>query len=302
MFDTKKIGQRIATLRKASDMTQMDLADRMMVSYQAISNWERGNSMPDISKLPELAKIFGVTIENLLGDEGDARIVTKVIEKEAPLPIEEVAKVIPIMKPSQVEEAIAQAPDPEYMSAKLLLDIAPYLDADRLYERVKALRLSDLNELAKFGPFLDSSHLKEIAMSDFKMNGDLRAVVLLAPFMDSDDLEPLADTFATDSSAGKDLVALAPFLDDAYLGKLAKRILKGEAGAVTLSQLAPFMDEDDLADIIRGMSDEEVEKHIVSLAPFLEDDFVTKLGRKYLDQGKVSLFKRLLPFMDVSDL
>ena len=39
-------------------MTQMELADRMGISFQVVSNWERGNSMPDISKLPELAEIF----------------------------------------------------------------------------------------------------------------------------------------------------------------------------------------------------------------------------------------------------
>ena len=51
MFDTRKIGMKIAALRKAKDMTQLELADKMMVSYQAVSNWERGNSLPDISKL-----------------------------------------------------------------------------------------------------------------------------------------------------------------------------------------------------------------------------------------------------------
>lgn len=55
MFDTENIGMRISELRKAKNMTQMELADHMNISFQAVSNWERGNSMPDISKLPELA-------------------------------------------------------------------------------------------------------------------------------------------------------------------------------------------------------------------------------------------------------
>ena len=48
-------------------MTQMELADEMNISFQAVSNWERGNSMPDISKLPELAELFGITVDELLG-------------------------------------------------------------------------------------------------------------------------------------------------------------------------------------------------------------------------------------------
>ena len=41
MFDTVKIGKRIAELRKKRDMTQFEIADRLGISYQAVSNWER---------------------------------------------------------------------------------------------------------------------------------------------------------------------------------------------------------------------------------------------------------------------
>ena len=44
MFDTRKTGAKIMQLRKEKDMTQMELADLMQVSYQAVSNWERGVS------------------------------------------------------------------------------------------------------------------------------------------------------------------------------------------------------------------------------------------------------------------
>ena len=47
MLNTQEIGKKIAELRKKHNMTQMELADEMEVSYQAISNWERGNSMPE---------------------------------------------------------------------------------------------------------------------------------------------------------------------------------------------------------------------------------------------------------------
>ena len=66
-FDMHRIGQTIARLRRARNMTQMTPADEMGVSFQAVSNWERGQSMPDISKLPELADLFGTTIDELLG-------------------------------------------------------------------------------------------------------------------------------------------------------------------------------------------------------------------------------------------
>ena len=67
MFNMEMIGKRISEFRRAKDMTQMELADRMNISFQAVSGWERGNSMPDISKLPELARIFDTTIDRSLG-------------------------------------------------------------------------------------------------------------------------------------------------------------------------------------------------------------------------------------------
>ena len=71
MFDVQIVGRKIGKLRKKCNLTQMELADRMGVSYQAVSNWERGSSMPDISKLPELAGIFGVSVDSLLaGNSG----------------------------------------------------------------------------------------------------------------------------------------------------------------------------------------------------------------------------------------
>ena len=75
MFDTRKIGMKIAVLRKAKDMTQLELADKMLVSYQAVSNWERGASMPDIGKLPELAEALGVSVDELLGSGRGSELV-----------------------------------------------------------------------------------------------------------------------------------------------------------------------------------------------------------------------------------
>ena len=58
MFNMKQVGRKIVALRKAQNMTQTELADKMNVSFQAVSNWERGNSMPDLSKLPQLDALW----------------------------------------------------------------------------------------------------------------------------------------------------------------------------------------------------------------------------------------------------
>lgn len=63
------LGKNIYERRKAMGMTQDDLAIKLSVSPQAVSKWENNLSCPDISLLPEISKIFGVSVDELLKDE-----------------------------------------------------------------------------------------------------------------------------------------------------------------------------------------------------------------------------------------
>jgi transcriptional regulator with XRE-family HTH domain len=61
------LSQQIAQQRKATGITQQELADRLGISFQAVSKWETGLSCPDISLLPRLAGIFGVSVDSFFG-------------------------------------------------------------------------------------------------------------------------------------------------------------------------------------------------------------------------------------------
>ncbi len=65
----KSIGQFIAALRKANGMTQQDIADRLNISNKAVSRWERDECAPDISLIPSLAELLGVSCDELLRGE-----------------------------------------------------------------------------------------------------------------------------------------------------------------------------------------------------------------------------------------
>mgnify|MGYP002623555778 CR=1 FL=1 len=68
-METKSIlSMNIYKYRKQNGLTQLQLADYLGVSSQAVSKWEQGSSAPDISLLPELSKIFGVSINELFGE------------------------------------------------------------------------------------------------------------------------------------------------------------------------------------------------------------------------------------------
>lgn len=71
-MDTIKTGGLIAQVRREKELTQKDLAERLHVSVQAVSKWERGLSCPDIALLEPLAEALGLTVTELLsGQRGE---------------------------------------------------------------------------------------------------------------------------------------------------------------------------------------------------------------------------------------
>ncbi len=68
-IDREKFGAFVAELRKEKGFTQQELAEKLFVSNKAVSKWERGLSLPDISLLTPLAETLGVTVTELLKGE-----------------------------------------------------------------------------------------------------------------------------------------------------------------------------------------------------------------------------------------
>lgn len=67
-YDFSHMGENIASLRRAAGLTQELLADRLGVTSQAVSKWERQLSCPDVSLLPAMAEVFGVGINELFAE------------------------------------------------------------------------------------------------------------------------------------------------------------------------------------------------------------------------------------------
>lgn len=68
-MDQVKIGKFIADCRKKQNLTQLQLAERLNITDRAVSKWENGRSMPDISLIPELCAVLHVTINDLFSGE-----------------------------------------------------------------------------------------------------------------------------------------------------------------------------------------------------------------------------------------
>ncbi len=62
----EKFGKIIKEIRKKNNLTQKDLADKYHVTYQAVSKWENGKNMPDVTILKEISKDFNVSLDDLI--------------------------------------------------------------------------------------------------------------------------------------------------------------------------------------------------------------------------------------------
>lgn len=241
MFDMKKIGKKISVLRKEANMTQMELADRMGISFQAVSNWERGNSMPDISKLPELAEIFGTTVDELLGEKSalvEAAINDNIEEcmMSQNTSAEDVNAVLPILKPDQVSAIVANA---DKLNWDAIHGMLPFMDEDDVKEF--ALQAREQGEsISAFLPFMDGDDVKEFALQAREQGESIGAFL---PFLYEDDVKEFA---LQASEWGETICTFLPFLCEDDVRDLALQALeKGER----IECFLPFMDEDDVKEL-----------------------------------------------------
>ncbi len=72
-MDQEKVGNFIKEIRKRNNLTQKQLADKLNVTYQAVSKWENGKNVPDIAIMMDISKLFNVDIDELLNGENKVK-------------------------------------------------------------------------------------------------------------------------------------------------------------------------------------------------------------------------------------
>lgn len=254
MFETTKVGRKIKEARVEQNMTQMNLADAMGVSYQAVSNWERGNSMPDISKLPELCDILHIRMEELLGEESRAIEAAKKFaeNRDVEVTISELAEVAPLVTPDRMEKVIRKKTEQTEENGKprisisQLIGLAPFLgdeDLDMLAESVEEENLSKFCGLA---PFLSEKSLDKIVdryLGSANAEGMDAAVCGLAPFLSEESLDKIVEKSLESGNSMGTVTGLAPFLAQKTIHKVAEHLVK-QGRFAELMGIAPFLDGD----------------------------------------------------------
>lgn len=81
MKNNNILGEKIAYYRRLNTMTQEELARQLNVSAQAVSKWEQKITSPDIALLPEIAKLFNVSIDELFGMKVNTEPVFNLVQQ-----------------------------------------------------------------------------------------------------------------------------------------------------------------------------------------------------------------------------
>lgn len=266
MFDMTKIGKKIKTARTEKNMTQMDLADAMGISFQAVSNWERGNSMPDIAKLPELCQILDLSMDDLLGNDATTNTVKKIIsDDDAKISLEELAQVAPIVPPKKMEQVFEEQQDStDEIDINALIALAPFLDEEYLDALADKVSINHFSQLAALAPFLEDETLERIALN---YDGPIDNLSCIAPFLEDTTLTQLALRY---EGSIEDIVSLAPFMDDEGLDMLVDKVLATEDFDIyQLTSLCPFLADTTVRKIADYCMKHKKYDSLGSIAPFM---------------------------------
>ena len=161
------IGSRIAKWRKEKGLTQEELAAKLGVSAQAVSKWENDVSCPDISLLPQLVRVLGVTADELL--TGKTNEVVLVPEKERKS-IDELTLRIFVNSADGDKVKVNLPMTLVKVALELGIDIAPKY-ADRELNGLRNVDLAKIIEMAERGAL---GKLIEVESAD----GDIVEVVV----------------------------------------------------------------------------------------------------------------------------
>ena len=226
MIEPRRTGAYISRLRKERNWTQMQLADQLNVTHQAVSRWETGDSFPDIATLSQIAEMFDIRVDDLLnGGPSQTGAPPRRAGVSTGNVIEELAR----GRIESIAEMLKEHPE----SFESVIEASPLTPPDVLKGVIDQ-------------------------MEGFTFN--MEQIVSLAPFLDQQTLTELVEGQDGESLDAKKLVALAPFLASEAIDKYVDRVIEGTLSWDTVSALAPFLTTSALAGASTQFSKRETKK------------------------------------------
>lgn len=233
--------------------------------------------MPDISKLPELAELFGISIDELLGKKSE--LIANIIEGEGEefpgnmlVAVDELREAAPILQPVQNEKIVEDAKQEFELGD--MIDLLPFINQDTInklaYRAAEKGRYDDIEDAAPFleqkvivdtakkmiadgknieniAPFIVKNNMGELAGMIYEKSG-LAGVEDILPFIPGEVLQEIAEREYV--RGGHDFDVIAPFLDQKYLNEIAIRLLRDKR-IEDLENMIAFVDTNVLGEFIQ---------------------------------------------------
>ena len=260
-MNINNIGIFIATLRKELNMTQSDVADALHISHQAVSKWERLESLPDITLLPELAKLFNVTMEELLQGKRFKEEERQNINSHEEIFINDVAI-------ENIEEA-KQALRIIENKTEILKEIAP-ITKPKVLDQVMDDIEFELEEIEDFLPFLGAEVFDKIINQAIKTHTIHKLQEKIYPFLNEEHKDKLIEYYInheTDMDVGE----LYPFISSAHKEKLIHHFFCRD-DMNSLEELCPFLGVKEKNIVIDKFIEAKAYKYIEDLMPFIDEE------------------------------
>lgn len=296
------IGKTIADYRKAANMTQSEVADQLGVTYQAVSKWERDESLPDITMLPKIADLFNISIDTLLRGsfemkeekevETAKQIIEEATESEAVKdadPKEETDLTDTIF--NEVEHDIE---DTFNNVGDLLEQLAPLMKPNQLDRIVSKLSKAD-KKLNKVYPFLKRERMSELIE---KTPLDELELDELLPFLNSAQRDLLIKKIVhlENVPTWLDLDELYPFLNADQKLTLLSWLLAYDRFDL-LDEFLPFSNAEQREKIINEMIETENLNYVSDTYPFINKELKTRLLTYFIENKMGEEVAELLEFM-----
>lgn len=192
MFDMKKFAQFLVGKRREKNITQGQLADMVGVSHQAVSKWERGETMPEISKLSDLSSALNVPTEDIVaamhtdGNDTSPKIECK-------------------------DQEYYALPDKTLVGDVCAL--APYLSKEALTTAITEIAIAKGSGIAKLlFKYADDEILREVALLVFATDTD-KGRLDLVPYLPQEEITKLILNRYSSGGIGS-MLPLLPYSKD----------------------------------------------------------------------------------------
>ena len=297
-FNMDQIGRKISNLRREQNMTQMELADKLGISFQAVSNWERGNTMPDISKLPELAEIFHVTTDELLG-EASGGLVRSAAKGEMEqymevnsVTVEEFVQVASLLSTVQAEAGFEKLTEQKtQLKLSDIEDILPFLGSDMVDElALKYMDSPEGDDLEDIARYASGPVLKQIAE---KLLAEGKNIEDIARYLSTEDVDRAVLSYMETANWGY-LEDIARYASGSVMEQAAEKLV---AEGKNIEDIARFLSGECVNRLARSYIEAANWGHLEDIARFLSSDVLEEIADRLAGTGQYGKLEDFLRFL-----